>query len=175
MQKPSRAETSQDARLQPWIGRSQPSFTLKTLDGGVEDLASRAKRIVVVHFFATWCEPCRKEIGSLHDLSKRLPQDRFAIVGVDVAEVEIRVKRFFESLPVAFPIALDRDGAVAKAWGVDALPTTFVLGHNLTPRFYVQGDLDWNRPAIDRLLAALSDEAKPKKQSSIQPNLTNHP
>jgi hypothetical protein len=68
-------------------------------------------------------------------------------------------------LPVTFPIALDRDGAIAKAWGADALPTTFVLDRNLTPRFYVHGDLDWNRPAIDRLLATLSEERNPKKQS----------
>jgi hypothetical protein len=105
----------------------------------------------------------------LHDLSKRLPQDCFAIIGVDVAEVDIRVKRFFDASPVTFPIALDRDGAVAKAWGIDALPTTFVLGRDLIPKFHVQGDLDWNRPAIDHLLATLSDESKPKKQSGIQP------
>jgi hypothetical protein len=80
------------------------------------------------------------------------------------------VKRFFASLPVTFPIVLDRDGAVAKAWGADALPTTFMLDRNLTPRFHVQGDLDWNRPAIGRLLATLAEERNPKKQSGrVQP------
>jgi hypothetical protein len=75
------------------------------------------------------------------------------------------VKRFFASLPVTFPIALDRDAAVAKAWGADALPTTFVLDHNLTPRFHVQGDLDWDRPAISRVLATLSQEQASKVRS----------
>jgi thiol-disulfide isomerase/thioredoxin len=144
--------------LQIWNGSSKPMFSLDRIDGGTEKLADRLNRIVLVHFFATWCEPCRREIGSLAQLSNRLPQDRFTIIGVDVAEVDIRVKRFFASLPVAFPIALDRDGAVARAWGVDALPTTFVLDHNLIPRFHVQGDLDWNRPAIDRPLATLLGE-----------------
>ena len=102
---------------------------------------------------------------SLQLLSQRFSQEQFTIVAVDVAEVDIRVKRFFSSLPVSFPIALDRDGAVAKAWGVDALPATFVLDRNLTPKFHVQGDLDWNRPAIDRLLTALWNETRPRKQS----------
>lgn len=164
LQEAAQAEPAQSASLQPWTHGAHPNFSLKTLGGGNENLANHANRIVVVHFFATWCEPCRREIGSLQDLSKRLPQDRFSIIGVDVAEVEIRVKRFFDSLPVTFPIALDRDGAVAKTWGVDALPTTFVLGRNLKPRFYVQGDLDWNHPDIDRLLATLSNERNPKKR-----------
>lgn len=162
----SRAENLPDSGLHPWTGGTKPLFSLDRIDGGVEKLASHSNRIVLVHFFATWCEPCRKEISSMQLLSGRLPQDQFTIIGIDVAEVDIRVKRFFASLPTTFPIALDRDGAVAKAWGVDALPTTFVLDRNLIPRFYVQGDLDWNRPAIDRLLATLSDERKLKKQSS---------
>jgi thiol-disulfide isomerase/thioredoxin len=171
------ADAPQDASLQPWRGGSHPVFSLETLGGGIENLASRGKQIVIVHFFATWCEPCRREIGSLQDLSKRLPRDRFAIIGVDVGEVEIRVKRFFDSLPVTFPIALDYDNAVAKAWGVDALPTTFVLGRNLIPKFYVQGDLDWNRPDVERLLTSLESKPPVKKRSRRTSNLekTNQP
>lgn len=162
----ARADALLDSGLQIWNGGSKPLFSLDRIGGETEKLADRLNRVVLVHFFATWCEPCRREIGSLEQLSKRLPQDQFTIIGIDVAEVDIRVKRFFASLPVTFPIALDRDGAVAKAWGADALPMTFVLDRNLTPRFYVQGDLDWNRPAIERLLAALSGERAPKKQGS---------
>jgi thiol-disulfide isomerase/thioredoxin len=160
------ADALLDSGLQTWTGGSKPPFSLDRIDGETEKLTDRLKRVVLVHFFATWCEPCRQEIGSLEQLSKRLPQDQFTIIGVDVAEVEIRVKRFFASLPVTFPIALDREGAVAKAWGADALPTTFVLDRNLTPRFYVQGDLDWNHPAIDRLLATLSEERNPRSKAA---------
>jgi thiol-disulfide isomerase/thioredoxin len=162
----ARAGTLPDSGLQIWSGGLKPMFSLDRVDGGTEKLADRLNRIVLVHFFATWCEPCRREVSSLAQLSKRLPQGRFTIIGVDVAEVDIRVKRFFASLPVTFPIALDRDGAVAKAWGVDALPTTFVLDRNLTPRFYVQGDLDWNCPAIEPLLAALSEEQNPRRKAA---------
>jgi thiol-disulfide isomerase/thioredoxin len=166
----ARTEAPPESGLQIWNGDPKPLFSLDRVDGKAEKLADRLNRVVLVHFFATWCEPCRREISSLEQLSKRLPQDQFTIIGIDVAEVDIRVKRFFASLPVTFPIVLDRDGAVAKAWGADALPTTFMLDRNLTPRFHVQGDLDWNRPAIGRLLATLAEERNPKKQSGrVQP------
>jgi thiol-disulfide isomerase/thioredoxin len=162
----ARADALLDSGLQIWSGGSKPLFSLDRIDGEAEELSDRSDRVVLVHFFATWCEPCRQEIISLEQLSKRLPQDQFTIIGIDVAEVDIRLKRFFAALPVTFSVALDRDGAVAKAWGADALPTTFGLDRNLTPRFFIQGDLDWNRPAIDRVLAALSEERNPRRQNS---------
>jgi peroxiredoxin len=66
------------------------------------------------------------------------------------------VRRFFDKLPVDFPVLLDRDKAAAKSWGVDQLPTTFLLDGTLTPRFVIVGDFDWDRADIDRLIAELS-------------------
>ena len=91
-------------------------------------LAAHGERVVLVHFFATWCEPCRAEMAALQRLAHRFAQRPFAILAVDVGEVDSRVRRFFESVPVTFPILLDRDKAVTKAWQVSTLPTTFVLG-----------------------------------------------
>ncbi len=66
------------------------------------------------------------------------------IIAVDVAEVDLRVRTFFEKLPVDFTVLLDRDRAVSKAWDVTALPTSFLLDATLTPRFFIEGDLDWS-------------------------------
>lgn len=55
------------------------------------------------------------------------------------------VRRFREQTPVGFPILLDQDRAVAKAWGVTTLPTSFVLDADLKMRFAVEHEYDWDR------------------------------
>ena len=71
---------------------------------------------------------------------------------ISVAEVDIRVRNFVEKIPVRFPILLDRDRSVAKSWNVSALPTTFILDRNLTPRLFVERDYDWDRLDVGQLL-----------------------
>lgn len=146
----------QERFLQPVAAASKPSFSLPDVDGAKQDLRTRAGRVVLVHFFATWCEPCREELTSLKQLVERMPAEGFAVVAVNVAEVPLRVRSFLEKTPVNFPVLLDADRAVTKAWDVSILPTTFVLDRTLTPRQFVEGDVDWERPDI---LAALESVA----------------
>ena len=145
--------TSPEPRV--WTAGKQPVFALDSLGGERKSIGDYQGRVVLVHFFATWCEPCREEIASLRRLSERA-STRPLVLAIDVGEVDIRVQRFFEKLPVDFPVLLDRDKAAAKSWGVDQLPTTFLLDGTLTPRFVIVGDFDWDRADIDRLIAELS-------------------
>jgi thiol-disulfide isomerase/thioredoxin len=153
--------TAQAGRLAPkaepqvWTEGKQPLFALDSLGGESKNLKDQNGRVVLVHFFATWCEPCREEMASLQRLSERASA-RPLVLAIDVGEVDIRVQRFFEKLPVNFPVLLDRDKAAAKSWGVDQLPTTFLLDATLTPRFVIVGDFDWDRADIDKLIAELS-------------------
>jgi thiol-disulfide isomerase/thioredoxin len=133
-----------------------PTFTLPNLAGVAFRLEERHNRLVLVHFFATWCEPCREELSSLSRLQHGEQGARVAVVAVNVAEVPARVRRFLEAAPVAFPVVLDADRAVTRAWGVSVLPTTFVLDPALQPKLFVEGDLDWARPDILSALAAVS-------------------
>ena len=134
------------AELAPWVEGAKPLFSLESLAGDRIALAERNDRVVLVHFFATWCEPCRAEISGLQRLAGRFTRRQLTILAVDVGEVDPRVRRFFETMPVSFPILLDRDKAVAKAWQVSTLPTTFVLDRTLVPRFVAEGDFDWDQP-----------------------------
>ena len=108
-----------------------------------------------MHFFATWCEPCVREIDSLQRLAAATRDKPLAIIAVDVAEVDLRVRAFFEKHPVDFTVLLDRDRTVSKAWDVTALPTSFVLDATLTPRLFIEGDLDWSSPDVLAAIEAL--------------------
>jgi thiol-disulfide isomerase/thioredoxin len=135
-------------QLQVASNKIGPHFALRDLEGLQHELREHAGRIVLVHFFATWCEPCREELSSLSGLAERLGSERVSILAVNVAEVPTRVRRFLEGAPVSFPVLLDADRTVTKAWGVSVLPTTFVLDRKLSARLLVEGDVDWVRADI---------------------------
>jgi peroxiredoxin len=140
-------------------GSPQSSFALPSLDGPAIELARLRDRIVLIHFFATWCEPCRAEMASLRDLQARLDGRPFAIVPISVAEADGAVRRFFANESLPFAVLLDRDRSVARAWGIHTLPSSVVLDRTLKPRFMAEGDVDWARPDVMKILSDLFIEA----------------
>jgi peroxiredoxin len=137
---------------------AQPSFSLPSLDGPAQELAQHRGQVVLIHFFATWCEPCRAEMASLKELHSRLDGRPFAILPISVAEADGAVRRFFAGEALPFAILLDRDRAVARAWGIHTLPSTVVLDRALKPRFIAEGDVDWVRPDVMKTVADLLNE-----------------
>lgn len=133
------------AELSPWKDGDKPIFTLDDTERRKVALGTQSGKVVLVHFFATWCEPCREELPALRRLVERTDSKQLSVLAISVAEPDSRVRNFIENLPVNFPILLDRDRHVAKSWGVYALPTTFVLGGDLKPRLFIESDYDWDK------------------------------
>jgi len=165
-------QPSEPASLKVWSDGHKPTWQLDKLHGGQLALQSLRGNVVLVHFFATWCEPCVREITSLQKLATATRGKPVAIVAVDVAEVALRVRAFFDKVPADFAVLLDRDRAVTKAWQVSALPTTFVLDAELAPRLFVEGDLDWSHAEILTTLESLYPTAgqhkPPREQAGAQ-------
>jgi peroxiredoxin len=153
----ARAEPPAEAQLARWTGDSQPLFTLDDLRKKPVSLADLRGDVLVVHFFATWCEPCREELPALRRLVERSDPRRLQVVTVSVAEVDVRVRNFVEKTPVNFPILLDRDRSVAKAWNVSALPTSFILDRDMKPRLFVEREYDWDSFDVSRALTMFGD------------------
>ena len=130
---------------------AKPAFVLQDLHGRPIALNSFKGRTVLVHFFATWCEPCREELPALNRLVARSDPSHLRVVSISVAEVDARVRNFVEKIPVGFPVLLDRDRSIAKLWGVSSLPTTFILDRHLRPRLSVERDYDWDLLNIQEL------------------------
>jgi thiol-disulfide isomerase/thioredoxin len=124
--------------------------------GATVDLSNFRGRAVIVHFFATWCEPCRDELPALNRLSERAGGQPLAVVAISVAEADLAVKRFVSKSPLSFPVLLDRERTVARAWNVATLPTTFVLDADLRPRLIAETDLAGDTIGVDELLQDLA-------------------
>ena len=127
------------------------SFRLDDLAGTPHELGKTKANVVLVHFFATWCEPCREELPALQRLIERSGAADLAVLVVSVGEPDDRVRRFFASMQLSFPVLLDRERQVAKAWRVETLPTTFVLNRELEPRLMVEGEFAWDGIKLEEL------------------------
>ena len=147
------------AELLPWKGPgAAPPLALRDLDGREHRLADYRGKVVVINFWASRCEPCREEMPSLQRLADHMAGRPFPFVllGVDMADSEPRVRAFLQKTPVRFPLLLDRDSAVAKAWKVKLLPTTLIIDRAQRIRHAAYGELAWDsaeiKTAIEQLL-----------------------
>ncbi|MBX3657009.1 MAG: TlpA family protein disulfide reductase [Ramlibacter sp.] len=150
------------SEVRPWpAGRRAPPLALGGLDGRPWRLSDLKGRVVVLNFWATWCEPCRAEMPSLQFLAQRHAQDgRLVVLAVNYQEHEARVRRFLEATGLQLSVALDRDGAAAKAWTRRIFPTTVIIDASGRPRFTVTGEYDWAAADADRLIAPLLKAAR---------------
>jgi len=144
------------AELKPWSGSASHAFDLKDLNGRQHRLADHRGKVVLINFWATWCEPCREEIPAMEKLKEKLAGRPFVILGVNVAEPEARVEKFLSVMPVTFPVLLDQEGKTAKVWRVRVLPASFLVDTQGNVRYSVVGELDWTaREVIDRVVRLL--------------------
>lgn len=141
--------------LAPWSGGPAPALELRDLDGRVRTLGEFRGKVVVVNFWATWCEPCRDELPSLDRLRAHFAGQPFEVLAVDVGEGEARVREFLRTAPVSFPVLLDRDSVALKAWRVRGLPATFILDPGGGVRYSFLGERDWADDPVKAVVRAL--------------------
>lgn len=141
--------------LRPWSGGKTPALALKDLQGRVHDLAAYRGKVVLVNFWATWCEPCRDEMPAIEKLKARFAGRPFVVLAVNVDEPASRIRSFLTQVPLSFLVLLDQERTFTKAWNVRVLPATFVVEPGGGIRYSVVGELDWSAREIDGRLAAL--------------------
>ena len=120
------------------VGRPAPSIELNTADGTRFDLASQKGKIVIVAFWATWCEPCRGEIPRLIAFQREYASKDVTVIGISAEDPTV-VRGFLASERFDFPTAIDSGKRVSDAYGVDLVPRTFILDRTGTVVKMIRG------------------------------------
>jgi len=121
-------------------GQVAPDFALSKLSGdGTVKLSDYRGRPVVVNFWASWCHPCRKEFPLLADARKTYRADGLQIIGVSFRDIPSDARRFVKDQGATWTFGRDDRGAVAKDYGVRAVPQTFFIDADGTIRDRVFG------------------------------------
>ena len=139
-------------------GQPAPGFTLATLDGGRASLADHRDKLVILNFWATWCQPCTLEMPSLEALWRRYRDRGLIVLGVSVDRGAPRalLEPYVRNLKLTFPILLDPDSKTSDRWRVTAIPATFLVRPGGDVAGMVTGAREWNsnemRALVERLL-----------------------
>jgi peroxiredoxin len=133
-----------------------PPLELTDTTGAVHRLSDYRGKVVLVNFWATWCEPCLTELPTLERLRAAFAGRPLAVLAVQMGGSARMARGMAEKLSLRFPMLLDRDEAASRAWRVDLLPTSFLIAPDGALAFSHAGELDWSdaaaRRRIERLL-----------------------
>jgi len=133
-----------------------PDFTLEKLGGGSGSLADYRGKVVVLHFWATWCVPCRHEMPSMEKVWLKYRRKGLIILGVSANRGNQRLVRdYVRKTGVTFPILLDPEGTVRNMYEVTGFPFTYIIGKDGKFIGKKIGETDWSSPALAEFLERL--------------------
>lgn len=141
------------------IGAQAPAIEQATINGGDPfSLAAQSGKVVIVNFWASWCDPCRNEMPLLQETVNANP-DGLALVGIDIKnDTEYAAQRFLETNGISYPVVRDESdgttthGPIATGFGIGTnYPTTvFISPTGQIAAFHI-GEL--NQKQLDELIA----------------------
>jgi cytochrome c biogenesis protein CcmG, thiol:disulfide interchange protein DsbE len=111
----------------PSVGAPAIGFDLKTLDGKSVGLDTLRGKPLMMNFFATWCDPCREEMPLVNTLASKADKDGYTVLGIAVEDTRAAVTEYAKEAGLVFPIALDLNSTVKRAYRIFGPPATFFI------------------------------------------------
>ena len=130
-----------------------PAFELERLEGGTITLDELQGQVVALRFWADWCPFCRHEMRELEPLYQQLHQQGLEILAVNVGQDRSRVERFVDRVQYSYPTLLDPESAIARRYGVIAIPVTYFIDREGIVRGRILGESD--NATFERMAAPL--------------------
>jgi cytochrome c biogenesis protein CcmG, thiol:disulfide interchange protein DsbE len=128
------------------------SRRLPILDGrGEASLASFKGKVVVLNFWASWCEPCQVEAPLLEHAQSRLERTNGTVLGVAYLDASPDSKSFVRRYRLTYPNLRDDNGAFAHSYGTNQLPESFVIDRKGQVVALSRGEID--QAFLDRAIA----------------------
>jgi cytochrome c biogenesis protein CcmG/thiol:disulfide interchange protein DsbE len=116
-----------DAKADAELGQTAPALTVKELNGQPFDLAEERGKVTLVNFWATWCEPCRKEIPAIEAIYRRYHDQGLEVIGVSADRPHDRASVKEVAQTISYPAAMLEDAGDNGFGSPTELPVTFVI------------------------------------------------
>jgi peroxiredoxin len=123
----------------PAIGAQAVDFELKLLDGKSVSLQQWRGKPVVINFFASWCDPCRDEMPLINEIAAGADKGGYRVIGIAVEDTRAAVTQFSKEAKLTFPVGLDLNSTIKRAYRIFGPPATFFIDAQGTVRDIVLG------------------------------------
>lgn len=142
-----------------WVDRPAPDFNLPTANGELKSLQDFRGKVVFLNFWASFCEPCRKEMPSMESLVRQYQSQGMAMVAISFDPEKKNMVNFMENfLPgdsSAMTVLWDPTSKTGTEYGTELIPETYIIDREgrIVARFV--NSYDWTRPEVKQLIEAL--------------------
>jgi thiol-disulfide isomerase/thioredoxin len=107
------------------VGDSLPDMAALKFEGALPEMAGH---VVLIDFWASWCGPCKKSFPVLKELQEKFAARGLVTVGISLDEDKAAMDQFLKKNTVPFAIIRDAQGKSAEIFGVEKMPTSFIVG-----------------------------------------------
>jgi thiol-disulfide isomerase/thioredoxin len=146
--------TSADSgeRVELAVGKELPEFKLTAFGGATKSVDALEAKVVLLNFWATWCEACMVEMPSIIKLREAYKGKGFEVIAVNVDQnPEAVLPKVIRKMGFTFPVYLDKDQALSEMFSIEAIPLTILLDMKNKRRKVLMlesGEQDWNGAAF---------------------------
>ena len=132
-----------------------PDFTLPEPGGSKKSLKDYRGKVVMLAFWATWCEYCREEIPAIESLYRDYKGKGLEIVAINIKDKRDDALAFIKKNKISYPVLMDPEGEVGLLYGAYATPTVYLIDRKGNVLARQWGPAGWNSPAARKLIAEL--------------------
>ena len=122
-----------------------PNFKLDDIDGEPFELKQTRGKWVFLHFWASWCGPCKIEMPTIENLISNIKSDKFKVVMVNTAEDDDTIFTFLGAIGIESTSLMDTDGEITDKYKPRGLPTTFLIDPTGRIRYQAIGGREWDK------------------------------
>ncbi|MBI5559681.1 MAG: TlpA family protein disulfide reductase [Deltaproteobacteria bacterium] len=142
------------------LNEEPPHFTLSGGSGKEVSLEDFKGKVVILHFWATWCKPCRVEFPLLERLWQEIKGKDVILLPISIDENAKRegVEAFAKTLGASFPVYLAREGDITPRYWTWGVPETYLIDRKGRVQARAVGAKDWGEKGIRELINALLEE-----------------
>lgn len=140
------------------VGEPAPDFRLPSLSGQEMGLEGLKGQVILLNFWASWCDPCKEEIPEFERLHQKYHDRGFQVVGINIDKKRENAQKFADHFHVSYPVLLDPESEIIRRYLGRSMPTSYMIDRTGHVREVIFGFNRGKLPQIEQTIVRLLDE-----------------